>query len=283
VYETACFDALGFVFRVVADDPRLTWHVGDLFAGLATSRREDHRYAFCVTAGPGAQPWQLTLDGQLMFNAPTAEELVSSLVQHVNRLAVEGCDAVVLHAGGVERDGRGLVFPAAMEAGKTTLSAGLVRAGLAYLTDEAIAIDPRTLLIRPYPKPLSLDPGSWGLFPELEPRADLASDEYKAHRWQIAPAAIGAIGGPAPIAVVAFPHYAPGAETELVPMKRSEALVELAKNTFGFAAAPKRALDVLADVARAAECYQFPIGDLDAAVDAVERVAGAPAAPRAAG
>jgi hypothetical protein len=90
----------------------------------------------------------------------------------------------------------GLVFAGVMEAGKTTLVAGLVRAGFGYLTDEAGAIERETLLIQPYPKPLSLEPGSWPLFPELEPQADLATDEYKAYEWQVPTAAIrpGALG-----------------------------------------------------------------------------------------
>ena len=56
-----------------------------------------------------------------------------------------------------------------MESGKTTLTTGLVRAGFCYLTDEAVSFDWETGVIEPFPKPLSIDPGSWFLFPELEP------------------------------------------------------------------------------------------------------------------
>ena len=48
-----------------------------------------------------------------------------------------------------------------MESGKTTLVAGLVLAGLRYLTDEAVAIRPADGGITPFPKALSVDHGSW--------------------------------------------------------------------------------------------------------------------------
>lgn len=274
--ETPRCDALGFAFVVTAENPRLTQYLGDLFAGLESPGRGTHRYAFHMSPDrPVASRCELTLDGRLLFDAAMAERLVSNLVRHVNRQAIEGCDAIVLHAGGIEHEEVGFILPAEMEAGKTTLTAGLVRAGLGYLTDEAVAVEPATLLIQPYPKPFSLDPGSWALFPELEPLPDLSSDEYKAHEWLVAPRAVGNIGRSCPVGVVAFPQYSPGAETELIPMARAEALIELTKNTFRFDARPREALDVLAEVVRSAECYRFTIGDLDSAVSIVMQLIGA--------
>ena len=53
-------------------------------------------------------------------------------------------------------------------AGKTTLTAAAVDAGLGYLSDERIGID-STGMAHPYHKPLSLKRGSWPLLPHLEP------------------------------------------------------------------------------------------------------------------
>ncbi len=235
MHESGWFDALGFSFRVHAEDPRFIRYVSELFADLATFHGGRHHYEFSTVVTPGLDPQcGLTLDGELMFSAAKPEELVSSLVQHVNRRAVEGCRTVVLHAAGVEHGGAGLIFPAAMEAGKSTLSAGLVRAGSGYLTDEAVAIDRWTLMAQPYPKPFSLDPGSWSLFSEFEPNADLASGAYKAHQWQVPAHDVGRLGGPCRVRMIAFPRYVPGAETELIPMSRSETVIELMENAFGF-------------------------------------------------
>jgi hypothetical protein len=279
VPETACFDALGYRFRVSAHDATLTEYVAELFADLATSAPDGHCYVLRPTSDHRDDArCDVVLDGRLMFRAPTAGQLVATLVRAVNAEAVERCERVALHAGGVERDGLGLVFPGRMEAGKTTLVAGLVRRGMGYLSDEAVAIDSETLLIRPYPKPLSLDPGSWALFPELEPNAPLAGDGYKRDQWHVPSAAIraGALGRSCPVRLVVFPRYAPGATTALEPLRRAEALVELAKHTFHFKDQSRVALDLLADVVRPSTCYHLTIGDLDGAVALVSSLAGSP-------
>jgi hypothetical protein len=283
-YATSRFDALGFAFWILADDPRLTRHIGKLFADLTTSAPDGHRYTIRTVGRLAGNPrCELTLDGHLLFEQPVPERLVPSLVQHVNRRAVEDCDLLTLHAGGVESGGMGLVFPGIMEAGKTTLVAGLVRSGFGYLTDEAVAIDRESLLIQPYPKPLSLDPGSWPLFPELEPQADLATDEYKASEWQVPIGAIrpGALGRSCPVGVVVFPRYEPGADAALEPLGRAEALVELAQNTFKFPDRSRDTLDLLAEVVRPAACYRLTTGELDRAVEAVSSLAGAAPGRRA--
>jgi hypothetical protein len=284
VHQTVCFDALGFVFRVGAGDVKLTDYLAELFADLTASPAAHvHDYVFRVTPGHGGvSHCDLTLDGRLMFNAPAPEQLVGSLVRDINRRAIDRCEPVALHAGGVERDGLGLAFPGRMEAGKTTLVTGLVRAGMGYLTDEAVAVDPETLLIRPYPKPLSLDPGAWALFPELEPNVPLATDEYKQDQWQVPSAVIrpGALGRSCPVGLVVFPRFAPGATTALEPLRRAEALVELAKNTFGFEGKSRVALDLLADVVRRADCYRLTMGYLDEAVSLLWKLVGSPTSSR---
>ena len=127
-----------------------------------------------------------------------------------------------------------MALPGQTEAGKTTLTAGLVRAGLGYLTDEALAFDRETLLVQPYPKPLSIDPGAWPLFPSWRrpsrgKRATTACSGRSGH----GDPARGA-GRFCPAAAVVFPRYEAGADTALAPIGRGEALVELAKNTFRF-------------------------------------------------
>ena len=79
---------------------------------------------------------------------------------------------MLVHAGAVEWDGHAALFPAPMESGKTTLVAGLVRAGARYLSDEAAAIDPETLLVHPFPKSLTIGAGSWEVLADLAPAVD---------------------------------------------------------------------------------------------------------------
>src|SRR5262249_58546343 len=105
----------------------------------------------------------------------------STVVHSLTRHLIEEANALGIHAGGVALDGTAVALPAAMESGKSTLTAGLVRAGYAYLTDEAVMLDWETSAVIPFPKPISLDPGSWRLFPELAPDAPPPSRYESEH------------------------------------------------------------------------------------------------------
>jgi hypothetical protein len=265
--HTRPFDALGFTFDVQAEDPALCSYVERLYRPFPDPPRAAHRY----TLHDGAESATLWLDDDRVGNADSPAELIVPFVHHLNRRALDGSEHLILHAGGIEHDGVGVVFPGAMEAGKTTLTAGLLRTGLGYLTDEGVAVDRATLRIHPYPKPLSIDRGAWPLFPELEPSADLPTDAYKAGQWQVPATDIrpNVLGNSCSIGVIVFPTYEDGSEMLIEPLRRGEALVELAKNTYKFDVQGSAALDVLAEVVRPAACYRLTTGDLDAAIRAV--------------
>ena len=93
---------------------------------------------------------------------------------------------LLLHAGGsTGTDGRTVVVHGASGAGKTTLTTALVQAGLAYVTDETVCLDPDTLVIEPFPKPLTVKPGSQELLAHLAPPPDEVSEG--SGNWQLPP------------------------------------------------------------------------------------------------
>jgi hypothetical protein len=269
MFSSSRFQALGFRFDVSAPAPETIACCERLFAHFAVpSRARIHHYVVGETQDP-TSGFELSLDGELVNRSTDPERLVVEIAVDANRRAVVSSSALTLHAGGVERGGAGFVFPGVSEAGKSTLVAGLVRAGFGYLSDEAVPFDWRTRSIRPYPKPLALDRGSWSLFPELEPTLCAASED----QWLV-PLDDGTVGRPCRAAVVAFPRYEAGSVTELRQLRGAEALVELAKNTFRFDALGRRALRGLASIVREVDSYWLQIGDLDEACGLVEQLAG---------
>lgn len=267
---------IGYTVAFETDDPVLAAVLERAYAGFPPVERADHRFA----VGPGSpldgEPpgVALTVDGEPRGRAATPGGLLPTIVGTLNRTAAEGSPHLLVHAGAVERAGVGLVLPAPMESGKTTLTAGLVRAGFGYLTDEAAAFDRATATLLPYPKPLSLDRGSWSLFPELEPHEPFPDDAYKIDQWQVPALDIrpDALGGPCPAGFVVFPTYATGARTRLEPLTRAEALVELAKNTFRFDREGRPTFALLARILRGAETHRLTVGTLDDAVAALSRL-----------
>src|SRR5205814_9867785 len=92
-------------------------------------------------------------------------DVVPALFAEINASVVHASSArhVLFHSSGAASGDRCAIFPAQAGAGKTTLVAGLVGAGLSYVTDEAVALDIESGLVRPFPKPLSIKRGSWAV------------------------------------------------------------------------------------------------------------------------
>ena len=276
VHLTRSYHALALDFSLAVESEELGRYLEWLLDGFVEPDGPVTRYSVVRGADDSAGV-RLLLDGELVLQATDARAFVASLVQWLNQQATNPEYAVMSHAGGVERGGVACVLPAHMESGKTTLTTGLVRKGFAYLTDEAVAFDWETGEIDPYPKPLSIDPGSQFLFRELTPPLPPGVEATDSAQWQIPPSAIrpDAVGTRCWARYVVFPNYEEGATTLLQPIGRAEGLVELAKNTFQFREHPRRGLDSLARVIRDVDCYRLTVGDLDRACELIDDLMGA--------
>ena len=201
------------------------------------------------------------------------EAMLPWLVWNLNRDVIEHSSErhVLVHAAGATRGGVTVILPADQECGKTTTVAGLLREGFGYVTDEAVAINPGDLTINPFPKTLSLDAGSWHLFPDCRP---LFASEY-CTQWQVSPQAMGARPARGPVdppGIIVFPQFVAGAPTSLVPVFAGYAVREMARMTFRFSDAPARNLAVLARVASRARTARLTIGSLERAVEEIENL-----------
>ena len=162
-----------------------------------------------------------------------------------------------------------------MESGKTTLVAGLVRAGARYLSDEAAAIDPDTLLVHPFPKALTVDVGSWEVLADLTPAVDPeVTRRYLLTEWHVDARTIrsDAIAEATPPAFVIAPRYERDAATALLPMTRAEAMMEMGQNSFNLSRHGRRGVEALALVARRSTCHRLVVGDLGVACELLRDV-----------
>jgi hypothetical protein len=273
-YRTRGFHALAHDFRVVAETEAIGRYLEGVLSGFPAC--DDPADEYLVRArtddgDPGTVEIVHAGDDAVVGGSASVGALAGTFVHHLNRKAIDAEYGVMCHAGGVERAGIGIVLPAHMESGKTTLTAGLVRAGFSYLTDEAVSFDPTSGLIEPFPKPLSIDNGSQHLFPELEPAPAPGDDRAPSDQWQVPPDSIrpDAVGTRCQARFIVFPKYEEGGATELVPLSRAAALVELATNTFEFRDHPCRSLDALAGVVEGARCFRLAVASLDDACDVV--------------
>lgn len=233
-------------------------------------------YRLVVDRGrPG--PFELWRDDEPLVRSDHPALPYARLLQQINRHAnrTASLTATVLHSAAAQAPAGPVLLPAPMEAGKSTLVAELVRRGWGYLTDELVALEPDTLAVRAFPRAISLDQGSWRLFPELAPQVDEATRWRLPAQWQVPAASFGhvAIDGLRPAAVVTH-HYRPKLQTELTELDAVECLRRLIQCCFSFDDYVERDLNVLSSLLEHVPCYELVVGDLFAARDALVEAFG---------
>ena len=274
-HSSGPFQALSHDFVVRTSDPALGEYLGTVLAPFSVDRAPvDARHRVppysIVDRGDGMRNrYALYFGRERLALTPSGSFVVATLLWHVNRRAIEsGQDYVLVHAGAVEWDGYAALFPAPMESGKTTLVAGLVRAGARYLSDEAAAIDPVTLLVHPFAKSMTVGAGSSEVLADLLPTVDPeVTRRYLLGDWHVDARTIrsDALAPPTPPGYVIAPRYDRDARTTLVPMTRAEAVMEMGQNSFNLSHHGRGGVEALAMVARRSACYRLVVSDLDAA------------------
>jgi hypothetical protein len=229
-----------------------------------------HRYE--VREEPDAdKPWVLVVDDRALQRGRTPNRVLELALWDVSRKAIasdHGC--LALHAAAASWQGSGIVFPAPPESGKSTLVAGLTRAGCAYLTDEAALIDVETRMLRPFPRSLWLTrPSLEAVFPgRADPRWSTGR-EFHVRPADLRPRAVGRT---CRVSHVIVPRFEAGSGTSLEPIGRADAVMIMAENAFHLDRLGGSGIELIADVAERAMCYRLAFGDLPEAISAVLRV-----------
>jgi hypothetical protein len=284
VHRTPNLSALSYRFAVRTDDVtvgrQLDAALGGLRDHLETAYVE-HWYSLTAADEPGGT-LDVARDGQILAQGQQAGDALGWVVWDVNRAAADaGADHLLFHSGAVEADGTGVLFPGASGSGKSTLTAGLVRSGLGYLTDELAALHMTSGKLVPYPKPITVKPGSFGALADIGPDAWSApgSRPWTGQEWQVA---VGegtgrAIGTPCVPGFVIVPRHEAGANTSLTPLSDTQAFFGLAVNAVNLVAHGSAGTTVLGRLAQECQCFSLTFSDLDEACRQVLELVGAEA------
>lgn len=187
-------------------------------------------------------------------------QAVAELVAYLNATALSKVDSLAVHAGVVARDGRAVAFPAPSGAGKSTLVAACLRAGLAYVSDEALCLDWADGAVHPYPRPLSVSAWACTLLgiPGPEPgmlERFVTPDELSAKLAT----------EPLSLAHLVLLDRQQGVSAELRPATRQEAAAALLERSFTHWKRPERAFELAHHLAGAAQPWRLTLGDPRAA------------------
>ena len=272
VHRTPNLSALSYRFAVRTDDVSVGGQVDAALSGLRDHLHAayvEHWYSLTAVDAPG-DTVDVARDGEVLAHGQQAGDALGWVVWDVNRAAVEaGADHLLFHSGAIEADGAGILLPGASGSGKSTLTAGLVRAGLGYLTDELAALDMASGRLLPYPKPITVKPGSFAVLSDIGPDACLASGSrhWTGREWQVA---VGegtgrAIGRPSVPGFVIVPHFDAGADTTLTPLSDTQAFFALAVNAVNLVDHGSAGTSALGGLARGCRCFSLTFSDLDEA------------------
>jgi hypothetical protein len=283
------FRSLSYYFTIRWNTERLAKYVRHVLGAFAVPPDPDETrdpptpglpasYSL-IDLGPRQEGrYRLLFGDGVLLASDNKDNVLTYLFWHVNGETFwQTGDFLLLHAGSVVSPrGHGILLPGEAGSGKTTLTAGLVRAGFAYLSDEGGVIDPVTRRLYPYPKTLNLKTGSFELFSDVKVRNGV--NPVISRRWYVRPEEIrpDAIGGPCDLRFVIAPRYREGAPTDILPLTRAETIRDMWDSVWGLHRYGARSLHLLAEVMKGAEGYRLVFGELDEAVEAINRLTLAP-------
>lgn len=219
----------------------------------------------------GAHRLGLFRNGELVQPARSLGPLLDYLMWDVSSGAIASTHYLAVHAAAASWEARGIVMPAHMDAGKTTLVGGLTRSGFAYLSDEAALIDPASGMLHPFARPLWMDPSSIEAVSSIDEAVPLTHRTTMRSNYHLRPERLrpSSVGTACPVRYVIAPGYSPGSATDLVEINRAEGLMLLARNSFNLRNLKGAGVKTLTQAVGEARCYRLTVGDLSSAVRAV--------------
>ncbi len=225
----------------------------------------------------GRTHFVVTRDGDAVRRCRHASDAGDFLLHalHTGALASVADTHLLLHGGAVHDDGSGLVVVGPPDAGKSTLTAALVRSGLDLVADEATPVDLATGRLRGYPRHLDLSREALAAVegglrhPRHEGPHGPGGPVLHVLAEELRPDAAVLDGDGGEIRVLVLTTHIPGAAVELRPVGPAEAVAELAMHTFDFPRIAGRGLEVLARVVGEATVVRLVTGDLAAATAAL--------------
>lgn len=270
-FRTGPFGAGGATFVVDTNRSSLSASINSVLRDLRVAEPGPSPVTFAVLhrgTPPPSNPWGVWRDGEPCEMTVADFYVLPYLLWEITRLVFERTgDRVHLHGAALVQGGRAVLLAGASGAGKSTLALWLTHRGWGFLTDETALIDPASLLVSPFWRPIGVRrPGPLDLV--LGPRPEGSISEQ-----QLVPASsIGELAGTTPLGAMAFPVLVPGDPAAVERLTPAEALVELTRHFPGLAKGGRAGFRRLGRLADEVPAYVLRFSDLDDAERALRGV-----------
>ena len=155
------------LFEIDYPDKRTKDYVHPVFSHFNTEKSKSLKKVKIVNTEGG---YLILEDGKPIRVCDTFENLGPILNHELIRMAYHATDFLVaIHAAVVSNGSFCMIFPGISGSGKTTLTAGLIRSGLKYFSDEVTVISKNNHLVTPLPVSLNTKKGSWPILKNMYP------------------------------------------------------------------------------------------------------------------
>lgn len=267
-----------FVFRLKSPLRRLSKSIALAYADFEVADAQTLvDFELALTPVAGLRRWfnplvALGIDGSRPFDALPAFQAYPLLEWGMNWCVTSTAHHFVMcHSAVLAWKDMAVMLPAPPGSGKSTLCAALALSGWRLLSDELALIDPASLMLQPFVRPVSLKNSSIQLIGRHFPEAVFTpgvADTIKgtvAHMRPPGDAVLQANCLAQPRWLI-FPRYESGVELRLTPMPKAEALTELASNAFNFSVLGNKGFSALAHMVDSVDCYRLRYSSLDQAL-----------------
>ncbi len=209
-----------------------------------------------------------------LYRGDSLPALADLLLGHgCHDLADRSCGGLLFHAGAVARNGRGVMFPGTMGAGKTTLTAWLLTYGFNYLSDELVFVPSGADSIEALPRPLNLKKPAR---PVLQPFLDFEAQADKITSTAFVDLVPPTLLNPEtrfsrpPLSAIVFPTYQAGAAFQWVPLSKAQAGKALMECLVNARNLPGHGFDDIARLARRIPACRMTYSHFEQVGDRVE-------------
>jgi hypothetical protein len=273
---------LGSVFSLEFASPELEALVHPVLAHLEVRAPRVSGRVFAVTHR--ASGYHLREAGRLVLSCGVPEGLVPLVVVFLGHAALTRYPHfLTLHAAALGHPGGALVLAGPSGSGKSTLAAALMMSGWRYFSDDLTVLAEQTLKVVPFPLNLCLKRGAWDMVrpwvPEIAALPVHLRYDGKQVRY-LPPSAAARAKRPMAVRWLLFPRVVAGAEAQLYPIERAEALQLLVQNSEHAALPPADLVRTLDDWIADIEVHRLDFSDLAAAVACIQRMAQGPGRTR---
>jgi hypothetical protein len=267
-----CFAGSSVAVEYSGDPPARI--VDFLYRHAATDDRTPPHTTYRLLAGDESDQLVLYRDDTLICGgasgAAVAQLLLGDSCYH---LAWYSQGGLLFHAGALVLNGKGLLLPGEIGAGKTTVTAWLALKGLDYLTDELAFIPHGADNIQAFTRPLNLK----------KPSRTVLKDHFhfEGHADRILSTPHGDLVPPAllnptnmlsqpPVSLIVFPHYRPGGDFIMRPLSRAQAGLALMECLVNARSLPDHGFPEIVRLAKMAPAYKMTYAHFDQVGEQIE-------------